>query len=278
MQPPLQSCHFGHFNAFSAADMSHIVLACCGFFLRFAMDPKLTEVLNLIDAGETNPEFYDMARHIWINHLKETMGAEELQVSGTHWDLFGDPSVHSAASPLFQMKIKNVCGECLASGEQCPHHSACQDEPGNLASLSFSISHLEISPERHGMSLQRCFNAEFNSFNRLNRHGKLKSTERCGDGIVLNGRVQGCDGKRMVRTEIVEPPEILAMQMNYTPETAITQASQFELQLSICGEDYLFAGAILTNRGHFRSLMHHAGKFLMYDGMWGIEKLKWFLP
>lgn len=102
-------------------------------------DPKLTEVLDLIDSGQVNRIGYDFGRHLLLNHLIENFGASELQMSGNQWDLSSDTSIYSSSSNLFQAEMKLVYGECSELGEECPHNSAYEDKPGKLASQPFVV-------------------------------------------------------------------------------------------------------------------------------------------
>ena len=110
---------------------------------RFQMDKALTQALNHIDAGR-----HAKARHGWIQHLKETLGASELSVDGRRWNLWSDSLVHSNASSLFQIKLKHVFDVCNAQGENCLHHSAYEDGPDKLVSQPFISNHLMIKSDR----------------------------------------------------------------------------------------------------------------------------------
>ncbi|NCF93898.1 MAG: hypothetical protein GWQ05_23500, partial [Verrucomicrobiaceae bacterium] len=128
---------------------------------RFHLDEKVTEVLNLIDAGK-----YDQARHTWIFHLISLNGCGELQLNPGLWDLFSDSSVHTSVCKLFQMKVKNVYDDCNECGDECVHHDAYSGEAGLLASQEYNVPYLDVAYSNYD-SLQDYFDKEHNTFGKL---------------------------------------------------------------------------------------------------------------
>ena len=151
------------------------------------------------------------------------MGTESLQVTETSWDIFGCSSIFSAACSLFQLKVKKLYDICLDKGVKCPHHEAYKDGPGKLVSHEYVASYVEVHFEQGRRNVQDFFDCEFNSFGKTDRNEKLRATEVCGSGIVIEGKLPGCDkGKRMVRREIMHAPHILEIYCSGFDQGKIT--------------------------------------------------------
>ena len=124
----------------------------------FQADEKLTEVLNLIDIGD-----YDKARVSWLMHLKSVCAPRNLNLTGNHWNLWGDSSLYTSCSLLFRLKMKNVYDVCSNLGRKCPLAAMYHDEPGQLATMPHDVSRIEVFIDRYA-NIQDFFDAEYNSF------------------------------------------------------------------------------------------------------------------
>ena len=144
---------------------------------RFHLDEKVTEVLNMIDAGEGNPRMYDQARNTWMYHLIGLNGVGELRLEPGSWNLFSDSCVHSAVSKLFQMKVQYVYESCSDKGDRCEHHDAYSGAPGLLASQELEVSNLEIDYSNY-KGLQDYFDKEHNNFGKLVQDNKSKGPNK----------------------------------------------------------------------------------------------------
>ena len=96
------------------------------------------------------------------------------------------------------MTVKTVYSDCVESGDLCPNASAYIDEPEKLATMPTSASHMIAAYAQYD-SLQEFFDSEFNSYRGKRTNGDDKMI-KCGNGIILQGRLHGCEGHRRKKT------------------------------------------------------------------------------
>ncbi len=114
----------------------------------FGVDEKMKEVLDLMDKGQ-----FDECRHLWIHHVMETSGRDELYFSENYWNLWSDSCIFSLACKLFHMKVKDLYGPCTVLGECCPHANSYIDEPDRLASTMHCESYVHACVQNYGCPL-----------------------------------------------------------------------------------------------------------------------------
>ena len=108
---------------------------------------------------------------------------------------------------------------------------------------------------------------QFNTFGKRDKKGNISSNVKCGDEITLYGREHGCKGKRMKRSNLVNPPAILELVLYSDKKDDITSTSKFEHELEINEHRYMLGGALLFNGSHYRSVCVVHDRYLMYDGI-----------
>ena len=143
----------------------------------FHKDKALTEVLNDIDARK-----FHVARHKWVHHVMQAC-AENPDVVGKNWSLFGTTCRHSISCKLFQMRARDRFDSC--SMEDCPNESSYDStNEDSIASMTHSITCLDIEgilgDGARYHSLQDFFDSELHSFNKKRKVGSVKRGERCG--------------------------------------------------------------------------------------------------
>jgi hypothetical protein len=155
----------------------------------FAKDEVLSKVLNQIDSKQ-----FDEARLIWIAHVCDTFGSNVFRARKDGvWDLDSDSSVHSAASSLFQMRVRTEYDECQLHLKKCPHYCDYAGNPGIRSCGARTESFISVgNGNAYGFDLQRYFDCQHNHFGMLSIRGTkgptLVATELCGTNIELDGR------------------------------------------------------------------------------------------
>ena len=239
----------------------------------FQWDSKLTQVLNEIDAGR-----FDEARHVWLMHLLRESGSHDFNLTGETWDLWSDSVLFTSVCELFQLQARTLFGPCKVVLEEdgkktkkrihndsCPYNSAYSEE-SSLATVARQDSHVTVYYDQYN-DIQSFFTAEYNTFGKKDRLGNITAKVNCGEEITLYQKEHGCKGRRMKRTQLVNPPVLLEIMLYSVGSNAILNTSEFEHELEINENHYTFGGALLFNGIHYQSLCVVHDRFVVYDGM-----------
>ena len=268
-------------------------------FLDFRRDENLTRVLDLIQCRD-----YSRARHEWMLHAESaskvrtsrrgsgaatgagvTLAVRSEGTDGSEkWDCSTTPFDQISAVKLFHYYYVDEYGECSNGDFECPYFDKYDAESNKELSAREKHSKFVSVPVHQMHSIQAEVLDKY-----YNSNGDVVD---CGAGTSnstnRNGQLQvPCGGSRGRRIVISEPmpPLLMIEQVTNAGVTShsmersrLTSMDQIEHLLKVNGTSYVLVYVVLSSSAHFRGVAIIHGKYLMYDGMFGGNRLRWIQP
>ena len=109
----------------------------------------------------------------------------------------------------------------------------------------------------------------------------------CGVGTKLKrsgkeqtGPFELCSGRRMLKKSIIDPPTLLFVEASdalevHQKKSHIKFLDKIEKELFIQGNRFQLVAVIFGNGAHWCAVTVIRGKYLLYDGMFSGQKLRW---
>lgn len=252
-------------------------------FLDFKMDDKvLTEVLDMIQCRE-----YARARYTWIVHTegvtlnrgRANILARKMKSNDDDfdesWNCQGAIVDSIACINMFRYRYRDDYESCSNGDVNCPYMERYMDEEGQANNETLTRGLWARFDKLHDIQ-EGVLNPKYNSHDEEVLCGS-------GSGAIRNDKGEyECGGIRRVRTVVLEPmPTLLRIEQATVTDgqrSKLTSMDKIEPQLKLNDTRYVLVQVILSNDGHFRGVTVVHGKYLLYDGMFGGNKLRWIGP
>ena len=255
----------------------------------FTNEQALDLVLNEISAEE-----YTKGRIAWIEYnnsvektIEKTRVIQAKQVSEHKWDCWNTiPTIVQEIS-FFKFEYRLEYGPCSTHGNQCSNAKSYTDhETGDSAAQSTRSSYIAVDHPDICSLQERVFDQFYNNPGDEVLCGagtswcKKSMTDESGydSDCIVRARKANCDGKRKVRKHVLNAPPVLhvSVRVSVQLQNSNFSVNALDQSLQCFGAKYVLTAVILNNGVHFCKLTLIGGKCLLYDGMFGKNKLRWW--
>ncbi len=264
-------------------------------------ESTLTCVLNLLADRK-----YSEARHLWIS-LYDRNGAGKNKnrmynniadkKDENNWNCWtGIPSIVAKISMFsFRLFIEyTACSENV----NCPHHDYFDGEyapvwkENHTGMRLFHLdSHSDISNIYETVICRDFHPSNANLQRECGEEYRMSPSCPCahrGDDsdeeVLASHKASFCKGKRNIRRVLFkDPPCILHLTVSYLNRNAdigfdpsSSTVGTIQQHFKWAGKTYVLATIILNNGSHYCSISLVGGKYILYDGMYAGNKLRWW--